>query len=184
MRAVPVLAAALLLTACAKAPELPSYANIPPFTLTSQSGEDFNSQTELAGKVWIADFIFTSCAGPCPRMSSFMLRLQNEFQSLPDVRLVSFTVDPAVDVPSVLAEYAGRFKADPKRWFFLTGAREDLQKLCREAFLLGDVTGNLEHSTRFVLVDKHGALRGYYMSALVDDMNKLISDTRALAKAS
>jgi protein SCO1/2 len=183
MRPALLLAAIMLASCTGRAPELPSYNKIAPFQLTSQSGEAFDSRKELAGKVWIADFIFTSCTGPCPRMSGFMLRLQNEFQSLPDVRLVSFTVDPATDVPEVLAEYAKRFKAQPGRWFFLTGAREDLHKLSREAFLLGDVTGSLEHSTRFVLIDRHGTIRGYYMSAEVDDMNKLIADTRALARA-
>jgi protein SCO1 len=176
---------AVLLAGCGSpAPELPSYSRIGPFALTSQSGEEFTSEKELTGKVWIADFIFTSCSGPCPRMSAFMLRLQNEFRNLSDVRLVSFTVDPATDVPAVLSEYAKRYKAEPGRWFFLTGAREDLHKLSREAFLLGDVTGDLQHSTRFVLVDKHGTVRGYYMSSLVEDMNKLIADTRSLAKAS
>lgn len=185
MKILSVLAGAALLVSCgAKAPELPSYSQIPAFTLTSQTGDDFHSEKELSGKVWIADFIFTSCSGPCPRMSAFMLRLQNEFQSTPDVRLVSFTVDPATDVPSVLDEYAKRFKAEPGRWFFLTGPREELHRLSRTAFLVGDVTGNLEHSTRFVLVDKHGAVRGYYMGSQVDDMNKLIADTRALVSAS
>ena len=184
LRPALLLAAGILASCGGTPPALPSYNKITPFQLTSQSGALFDSQKELAGKIWIADFIFTSCTGPCPRMSAFMLRLQNEFQSLPDVRLVSFTVDPATDVPEVLAEYAKRFKAQPGRWFFLTGEREDLHKLSREAFLLGDVTGNLEHSTRFVLIDKQGAIRGYYMSSQVDDMNKLIADTRTLARGS
>ena len=185
MKGAIVFAAAVLLAACGRnSPELPSYSQVPAFTLTSQSGEEFHSETELTGKIWIADFIFTSCTGPCPRMSSFMLRLQNQFQNLPNVRLVSFTVDPATDVPPVLAEYAKRYKAQPGRWYFLTGPRETLQKLCREAFLLGDVTGDLQHSTRFVLVDRQGAVRGYYLSSKLDDLNKLIEDTRALARAS
>jgi protein SCO1/2 len=175
---------AALLASCAPAPELPSYNKIPPFVLTSSTGEEFDSQTQLAGKIWIADFIFTSCTGPCPRMSSFMLRLQNEFRNLANVRLISFTVDPATDVPAVLAEYARRYKAEPGRWYFLTGPRETLHKLSREAFLLGDVSGNLEHSTRFVLLDKQGTVRGYYMSGQLDDMNKLVADTRRLAKGS
>ncbi|MCW5982140.1 MAG: SCO family protein [Bryobacteraceae bacterium] len=180
-----VAAAAIILAAgCGRPPDLPSYNTVPPFTLTSQSGEEFHSEAELAGKIWIADFIFTSCTGPCPRMSAFMLRLQNEFRNLPDIRLVSFTVDPATDVPAVLAEYAKRFQAEPERWFFLTGPREELHKLSREVFMLGDIAGDLEHSTRFVLVDKQGVVRGYYMSALLDDMNKLIADARALARAS
>jgi protein SCO1/2 len=178
-------AAAAVLAACGwKSPELPSYNAIPAFTLTSQTGVEFDSRKELSGKVWVANFIFTSCQGPCPIMSSRMQRIQEQVKDLPGVRLVSFTVDPDRDTPEVLAEYGKRFQADPERWHFLTGPRETLHTLSREAFLLGDVDASMEHSTRFVLVDQQGVVRGYYSSNEPQDLKKLVADIRTLASAS
>ena len=96
--------------------ELATFNTVPAFTLTDQAGEEFRSDAALKGKVWIADFIFTTCTGPCPRMSSQMKRVQTELKDLPGVELVSFTVDPDNDTPSALAEYAKRFAADTSRW--------------------------------------------------------------------
>ncbi|MCP5117733.1 MAG: SCO family protein, partial [bacterium] len=131
---------AVLVAGCAQKPiELETLSTVPAFTLTSQTGESFDSVVELNGKVWVANFIFTTCVGPCPRMSSRMRRIQARVEDLPNVRLVSFTVDPETDTPEALAEYAGKFHAQPGRWFFLTGETETLHQLNRHAFLLGDV---------------------------------------------
>jgi len=184
--AVVLISATLLVTlSCGwKSPQLPSYNAIPAFTLTSQTGAAFDSRRELAGKVWVANFIFTSCQGPCPAMSAQMQRIQKQVQSLEAVRLVSFTIDPDRDTPEVLAEYGKRFQADPARWFFLTGPRETLQKLNRDAFMLGDIDASLEHSTRFVLVDRQGVVRGYYSSSDPKDLEKLVADIRTLHERS
>jgi protein SCO1/2 len=174
-----------LLAGCGwKSPPLPSYNAIPAFTLTAQTGAEFDSREALAGKVWVADFIFTNCQGPCPRMSAYMQRIQDRVKDLPNVRLVSFTVDPDRDTPEVLAEYGRRFNADPERWYFLTGPKDTLQKLNRDAFLLGDINPSLEHSTRFVLVDREGVVRGYYSTSDPQEIDKLVADLRALASAS
>jgi len=167
-----------------KSPELPSYNAIPAFTLTAQTGAEFDSRRELSGKVWVANFIFTSCQGPCPVMSAHMQRIQKQVRSLERVRLVSFTIDPDRDTPEVLAEYGKRFQADPARWFFLTGPRETLQKLNRDAFMLGDIDASLEHSTRFMLVDRQGVVRGYYSSSDPKELEKLVADIRALHERS
>ena len=98
------------------------------------------------------------------------------------VRFVSFTIDPARDTPAVLAAYAKRFQADPRNWHFLTGPRERLHHLTRNVFLLGDVDGSLEHSTRFVLVDAKSRIRGFYDSADQESIRKLASDARALER--
>lgn len=179
-----LLSVALLLAspACTRRPELPDYGPVPAFELTSQSGRAFSSRQLLAGKVWIADFIYTHCTGPCPMMSARMRRIQESIRQWDDVRLVSFTVDPERDTPSVLAGYAARFHADPGRWSFLTGDRQILQQLSRQAFKLGDVDATLEHSTRFVLVDRHSRVRGYYHSGDPDSMARLLDDTGALRK--
>ncbi|MCP5110283.1 MAG: SCO family protein [bacterium] len=177
-----VLVAAVL-TGCAGEPvELPRLSSVPEFTLVSQVGEPFDSAVELTGKVWVANFIFTTCVGPCPRMSSRMRRIQARVEDLPDVRLVSFTVDPETDTPEALAEYASKFQAKEGVWHFLTGETETLHQLNRHAFLLGDVDGSLTHSTRFVLVDRQGGVRGYYMSADSEDMERLVDHIHMLAK--
>jgi protein SCO1/2 len=179
--------AVLVLAGCgavAPEPELERFSTIGDFTLTSQSGEPFVSSAELAGKVWIADFIFTTCTGPCPRMSAWMARIQEDLADIGNLRLVSFTVDPENDTPEVLAEYAERYQAEPGRWFLLTGAQEALHELKRDRFLLGDVDLSLNHSTRFALVDAEGVVRGYYRSAETEQMEKLMADTRRLAAGS
>ena len=181
--ALPAVTLALLGAGCGRRPEpLPVYGQVPAFVLTAQQGKEFRSQ-ELDGKVWVADFIYTSCEGPCPRMSALMRRIQEETRDLPQVRLVSFTVDPARDTPEVMAAYARHYQAIPGRWFFLTGARDDLQQLYRHAFLLGDVDGTLVHSTRFVLVDGRGRIRGFYGTSDVEDIARLTADLRRLATA-
>ena len=182
MRRAGLLAVAIL-ASCARTKPLPVYGQVPSFVLTAQTGERFDSR-RLAGKIWVADFMFTTCLGPCPRMASQMLWVDRQVKDLADVRLVSFTIDPGHDTPAVLAEYAGRFQADASRWSFLTGSQSVLQLLDRDAFKLGDVDGTLTHSTRFVLVDRHGRIRGYYDSGEEGGLNPLVSEIRRLARES
>ena len=110
-----------------------------------------------------------------------MHQIQTQTSSeMPDVRLVSFTVDPAHDTPPVLAEYAKHFKHEPARWFFLTGEPAKLNDLGVQAFKLNTVDGSLTHSTRFVLVDGKGQIRGYYLTGEDGFMPKLMHDIRQL----
>ena len=177
-------AALLLLATCSRKTEpLPVFNTVPAFTLVAQSAQPFESARELAGHVWIANFIYTSCPGPCPRMSRQMKQLQTALEAEPAIRLVSFTIDPKNDTPDQLAAYAKRYGADTARWFFLTGEPEALNKLCREAFMLGTVSGNLDHSTRFVLVDRQGRVRQYYDSSDSQSLPALIAAAKALAHA-
>ena len=180
---VAALLAALLLASCSLAPELPSYGVVPDFALTDQSGQPFRSADKLAGRIWVANFIFTNCSGPCPRMSSQYRQIRDSVTA-PDLRLVSFTIDPKRDTPDVLAAYGRRWGADPERWFFLTGTQADLHRLSRNVFLLGDVDGSLEHSTRFVLVDRHSRIRGFYDTSDPENIKKLIADIDRLARSS
>ncbi|MGH9627527.1 MAG: SCO family protein [Bryobacteraceae bacterium] len=172
----------LLLAGCSDDPGLPSYGLVPDFTLTDQTGGKFRSQDALDGKVWVADFIFTNCAGPCPRMTSQMKQVSKAVQDRAGVRFVSFTIDPERDTPEVLAAYAARFRVEPDRWYFLTGPMADLHNLKRNAFFLGDVKGNLEHSTRFVLVDKRSRIRGFYDTSEPESIRKLIADIQDLTE--
>ena len=166
---------------CSRQAPLQVYGHVPDFHLTSQTGEPFD-RNSLDGKIWIADFIFTHCTSSCPRMSAQMRRLQSAVAEFQDVRLVSFTVDPQRDTPLVLAAYARQFHAEPGRWFFLTGDQKTLDALDRRSFMLGNVDGSLEHSTRFVLVDCQGRIRGYYGAAQDDPAPALILDIRRLER--
>jgi protein SCO1/2 len=156
---------------------LPVLGQIPGFELTAESGEPFNRQA-LDGKVWVADFIFTSCSGPCPRMSSMMRHVQQAVTGMPEVRLVSFTVDPERDTPAALAAYAARYHAEPARWRFLTGPRESLDRITRDDFKLSNVDGSLIHSTRFVLLDRQSRIRGYYGTEEDDPVAQLVRDIK------
>lgn len=170
----------LLLAGCAPKP-LPILGEVARFHLTSQSGEEFDS-TSLAGRVWVADFIFTNCEGPCPRMSAYMRALQKATSDLPDLKMVSFTVDPARDTPTVLRQYGATYSADPRRWYFLTGDPKILDQLDHDSFKLGNVGAGMDHSTRFVLVDSLGRIRGYYGIASGDPIPDLAADARRLSK--
>jgi len=167
--------AAALLSACGRQKPLPVFGEIPRFELTNQQGKKFD-RASLDGHVWIADFIFTNCESSCPRMSSKMHSIQNATDA--NVRLVSFTVDPARDTPQALAEYGKKYSADESRWTFLTGDPATLNMLDRDAFKLG--TLNMDHSTRFVLIDKAGRVRGYYGLFDGDPVSRLKKDAARL----
>jgi cytochrome oxidase Cu insertion factor (SCO1/SenC/PrrC family) len=160
-----------------------SYGVLPPFELVNQDAQPFGS-AQLAGRIWIADFIFTSCPGPCPIISSRMSELQKPLEKT-DIHLVSFTVDPEKDTPEVLRGYAEKLDAQPKRWDFLTGSRAAIYALTRDGFKLAvsdgsDEAGMPVHSTRVVLVDRRGAIRGYYDALAPDAVTKLLADANHL----
>jgi protein SCO1/2 len=150
---------------------------VPGFELTAETGQPFDSKS-LNGKVWVADFIYTTCPGPCPRMSSLMRQVQKASSMIPGVQLVSFTVDPEHDTPSVLAQYAARYNAQPGLWHFLTGPREALDHLARDAFKLSNVDASLNHSTRLVLLDRQSRIRGYYGTSDSDPVVQLVRDMK------
>jgi len=182
MRFAAFLVVAAALCSCSHPPkEIPVYGTVASFHLTSQTGEDFDSNT-LLGHVWVADFIFTNCEGPCPRMSAYMRSLQKATTDLPDLKFVSFTVDPKRDTPAVLTKYGQEYSADPRRWYFLTGDPKILDGLDHDSFKLGNVGSAMDHSTRFVLVDQKGQIRGYYGIATGDPVPELSADARRLAR--
>jgi len=173
----------ILLSCGPQPPRLQTFNTVPDFTLTAESRAPFHSAAELKGKVWLADFIFTTCMGPCPRMSSQMKQVQAATQHLNDLRLISFTVDPANDTPEVLAAYAKRYAAQKGRWTFLTGPPGTLHSLSMGTFMLGKVDGQqMDHSTRFVLVDRQGRVRKYYATTEGFEILDLVRDVKALLK--
>jgi len=179
LRQILPLGLCAIFCACSGAPPLATYGTIPQFELTAQTGQPFDSHS-LDNHIWVANFVYTTCPGPCPMMSHKMHGIQEATAVTPDVKLVSFTVDPAHDTPSVLAEYSKHFKADPSRWTFLTGDIDKLNDLGLNAFKLNKVDGNLDHSTRFVLIDRQRRIRGYYLSSEEEFPKNLLSDLHRL----
>ena len=171
----------LFLASCVQPKPLAILAQIPQFQLTAQTGQPFDS-TSLDGHIWVADFIYTTCDGPCPMMSSQMHQLQTVTAELPDVKLVSFTVDPAHDTPPVLTEYAKHFKPNPDRWSFLTGEQSRLNDLALRGFKLNGVDGSMSHSTRFALIDQKRRVRAYYISGEDGMLPRMLHDIRQLER--
>ena len=157
------------------------------FSLTERSGKGVGLAA-LRGKIWVADFIYTSCTDTCPLQTAEMAKIQEQWRDRPDLRLVSFTVDPARDTPQVLSGYADKFKADADRWLFLTGKKEQIAQLIQAGFRLsaapltesGTQTSVILHSPRFVLVDKEAQIRGYYDSRDGEAMKRLKADIAIL----
>lgn len=168
--------------------QLPTYGQVPPFELMNQLGQPVSLE-QLRGHVWVADFIFTRCAGQCPMLSQQMAQLASVVAAHQTVKLVSFTVDPEWDRPEVLATYAQAYDASHDRWWFLTGKRQTIQWLCQQGFRLAiaDGQGTLEepitHSARMVLVDQHGVIRGYYDATDSTAQTQLRKDMEALLVA-
>lgn len=174
------LALALLSIACTDpAAKLPNYGEVPSFTMMDSQGRAFN-RPALSGKVWIADFIYTNCPAECPRMTAQMHKVEQQVRGEDDVRLVSISVDPEHDSPPVLNDFAARFRGPTKQWVFLTGSPATVHLIAYQTFHVGDVIGKIEHSTKFVLVDKKGYIRGYYSSLYQDELSQLLKDVQVL----
>jgi protein SCO1/2 len=171
------------------------YGTVPDFSLIERSGRPLGA-ADLRGDIWIANFIFTTCPGMCPGLTARMAGLQRHLRAesvrADEVRLVSFSVDPETDTPEVLSGYADRFAAEPGRWFFLTGSRDDVYRLVRDGFRLsvaqvapvapGERDAGSEpitHSDRFVLVDPELRIRGYFHG---NDEASMAALTEALAR--
>ena len=154
--------------------------SVPDFSLTDQRGEPL-VLSDMKGKIWVADFIFTNCPTICPAMTQEMARLQSEFVADP-VYFVSFSVDPERDTSAVLSRYATAYGADERRWHFLTGDKADIYQLAEEGFSLaaGHKGTEILHSTRFVLVAPDGNIYGHYDSRSKPALLRLRRDVNAL----
>lgn len=159
--------------------KLPFYGQIQDFRL-QKSDHQFVTRDDLKGKVWVADFIFTTCSGICPMMTKNLARVQKLFHADEDLLLVSISVNPDSDTPDVLDQYAKKVQADTSQWYFLTGALEDIKKLAVESFKLGAIDEPVFHSSYLTLVDRQGTIRGYYDGTNEDKVHQLIDDIRTL----
>ncbi|MCU0782936.1 MAG: SCO family protein [Verrucomicrobia bacterium] len=141
------------------------------FTLTNQAGVAV-TLADLRGRVWVADIIFTSCNGPCPRMTRQMRLIQDELPATSGAKLVTLTTDPDHDTPAVLKTYGERYGANPDRWMFLTGGKKEIAGLAIDSLKLTVIQkkpaerenpeASFIHSTIFVVVDKQARLRGVF----------------------
>jgi protein SCO1/2 len=171
-----------------QAHNMPAIRKAPNFRLIDHRGKPFES-TALEGQVWVAGFIFTRCPGPCLTVTNKMVELRRSLQDFPELRLVSFSIDPEFDTPEVLTQYAKAHGADTAGWTFLTGKEEPIHQMIAKEFLLpvieqegeaAEENGLYIHSTRLVLVDRKGYIRGYYDSDSPEAMTKLTDDIRWL----
>lgn len=150
---------------------------------------DSNLVTEkiTEGKIVIADFIFTTCQSICPKMSDQLMRVQHSYKDAPNVVILSFTVDPEHDTPSVLKAYANKHNAISGKWYFLTGAKDSIYALARHSYFVtameGDgVVDDFVHSEQVVLVDPQKHIRGFYDGTELTEVNKLIEDISMLQR--
>lgn len=201
MKGLPAILFAALLASIAAAigivlrgaPPLPRHAHVPAFRLVERSGRAVSLE-DLRGKVWIADFIFTRCRGPCPLMTARLAELAAALAGEADLRIVSISADPDFDRPELLARYAEEHGATDPRWLFLTaeeGRRDAVARLSRGMLLAaepragetaGETAGEILHSDRLVLVDRGGAIRGYYDPLDEESRARLLGDARRLLR--
>ncbi len=170
----------------------PIYQNVPYFTLTDETGASF-SRAKLDGKVWIANFIFTSCPTACPILSKKMEKIQKRTRNLGrSFQMVSFSVDPEHDTPAELEKYARRFHANPRGWSFLTGPLDQVKAAVTDGFKIYFAREKREnvdpastdffqivHGEHIVLVDQKQRIRGYYV-ADDDGIDQLMADVALL----
>lgn len=170
---------------------------LPDFTLTTQRGASFG-RGDMLGKVWIVNFMFTSCTSVCPMLSARMSEVATRYASASDVRYLSVSVDPVTDTPAVLTAYAARFGADAARWTWLTGEEENVQQVIIGGFRemvqrlpgtpatteaaagKGPPAPNILHGERFVVVDRDGVIRGYPDPKVPGDVEAVVDAVRAL----
>jgi protein SCO1/2 len=184
-----IFAAFILFPARGKPP--PIYGTLPDFTLTDQNNQKTTLAT-LRGHICVADVIFTRCAGQCLVMSACMKEIQAALPAPLPFKLVSFTTDPAYDTPAVLKKYGARYDAENDRWLFLTGDKTALHHLTVDGLKLSavekssadqeDANDLFIHSTKLVLIDKEGRIRGYFDGETQESVAQAIAAAKNLAR--
>ncbi len=173
MLALALMLAKLQSARLVQPPELPVISQVSPFALTNQLGQPVTLES-IKGHVSVVDIIFTRCAGPCPLMTRRLRELQDALPAASKAQLVTLTTDADYDTPAVLHKYAEKFGAKPERWSFLTGDKVAIANLAIDSLKLTAIEKKpaertapadlFVHSTIFVIVDKHGQLRGSFQT--------------------
>jgi protein SCO1/2 len=168
--------------------KLPVLSTVRPFSFQRQDGQ-LVSEKNVPGKVYIAEYFFTTCKGICPKMNRNMKAVYEQLKNEPGFMILSHTVDPETDSVARLKHYADSMGASIQNWWFLTGTKENLYKTARESYLLDNqenssknISDQFIHTQFFALVDKNGQVRGIYDGLKQDEIKQLISDTRLLLK--
>lgn len=192
-----VIAGSLFLTSCLpKNEKLPIfgqrevvgtdtvYHTIAPFSFVDQDSAEITKAT-FKDKIYVADFFFTSCRTICPIMKSQMLRVYEVTKDMPDVLLLSHTIDPEYDTVALLHDFAQRLEVESKKWHFVTGAKDSIYKIAQTSYFATAMEDKSEpdgfiHSGAFLLIDKSGRIRGKYDGTKEEDVNRLIIDIKKL----
>ena len=160
------------------------YQTIPPIKFINQYGDSI-SDKNLAGKIYVADFFFTSCPSICPIMQRNMLNVYNAFKSNNDVKILSYTIDPKYDSVPVLKKYADKLGVTGNSWWFLQGKKDDTYRIAEKNYLVAvskdtTVAGGYVHQGYFVLIDKEKRVRGSYDGTNQQQVAQLIADIKTL----
>jgi protein SCO1 len=160
------------------------YHKIAPFHFVDQDSAMVTNNT-YKGKIYVADFFFTSCRTICPIMKTQMARLYELTKEMDDVMLLSHTIDPEYDTVALLHDFAKRLGVEAKRWHFVTGAKDSIYKIAQISYFATAMEDKTEpdgfiHSGAFLLIDKKGRIRGKYDGTKEDDVNKLLEDIKLL----
>ena len=176
----------LYATIDSKKSRLPVLNDVRRFSFQRQDGQQV-TEKDIKGKVYIAEFFFTTCPGICPRMNTNMRTVYEKFKDKNNFLILSHTVDPENDTVARLKIYADSLGADVKNWWFLTGSKENLYKAARESYILDDPQNNaidikeqFLHTQFFALVDKNGRVRGIYDGLKKSELAKLGDDIQDL----
>ena len=162
------------------------YHQIPPFRFLNQDSV-FVSEKDVAGKVYVADFFFTTCPTICPKMKTQMLRIYERYKDRDEVRILSHSIDPDFDNTSVLKDYAARLQVAAPKWNFLTGDKSAIYALGQKSYMVSaqqdpNEAGGFVHSGAFILVDKNRHVRGIYDGTVEAEVNHLLEDMEILLK--
>lgn len=159
------------------------------FSFVNQEGDTI-TKTDVAGKIYVVEYFFTTCKGICPRMNENMTKVYEAFRGNDDVKILSHTVDPEKDTVGAMKAYSLRFDADPEQWMFLTGDKKQLYEMARDSYLINagdtsvvDIQDDFIHTNVFVLVDGDGRIRGHktaYDGTDAGSVNQLIGDIKVL----
>jgi protein SCO1/2 len=167
-------------------PQLPVLNTVMPFSFTRQDGQQISNK-DVLGKTVIVEYFFTTCKGICPKMNRNMAKIHEQLKGEKDFLILSHTVDPDTDSVPTLKRYADSIGADPNKWWFLTGKKEDLYRTARESYILDDpknssknITEQFLHTQFFCLVDRDGVVRGIYDGLKKEEVDQLVEDTKLL----
>jgi len=160
------------------------YHNIANFKFVDQDSAVVTNET-FKDKIYVADFFFTSCRTICPIVKTQMLRVYEATKDMPDVLILSHTIDPEYDTVALLHDFAKRLGVESKRWHFVTGVKDSIYKIAQTSYFATAMEDKSEpdgfiHSGAFLLIDKKGRIRGKYDGTKEEDVNRLVGDIKFL----